>query len=62
MIVGNKSDLAPPPSAPPKAGIPFMTCSAKTGVNVAKVFSSLTHAVLEKIKIGKIDPENVTRK
>jgi hypothetical protein len=46
MIVGNKSDLVPPPNAPPKAGMSFMTCSAKTGVNISKVFTELTHAVL----------------
>lgn len=59
MIVGNKSDLAPPPSLPPKENITFTTCSAKTGVNIAKVFNGLTHNILQRIKSGEIKPENV---
>lgn len=59
MIVGNKSDLSPPPTVPPKEGITFTTCSAKTGVNIVKVFNGLTHSILERIKRGVLNPENV---
>lgn len=52
MIVGNKSDLSPAPTIPPKEGITFTTCSAKTGVNIAKVFNGLTHKILTRIKNG----------
>ena len=56
MIVGNKSDLASSPSASPKENIPFIPCSARTGLNVGKVFTGLTHNILQKVKEGKIDP------
>jgi hypothetical protein len=62
MIVGNKSDLAPPPTVSPKEGITFTTCSAKTGANIAKVFNGLTHNILKRIKSGEIKAENVHHK
>jgi hypothetical protein len=59
MIVGNKSDLAPPPSTSPKKELLFVSASAKSGSNVERVFQGMSKLILEKIKSGKIDPEKV---
>lgn len=59
MIVGNKSDIATPPASSPKKELPFLSCSAKSGSNIGKIFEGLTKIILEKVKTGRIDPEKV---
>lgn len=60
VLVGNKLDLVKsPPNKSPKPEFSFFTTSAKTGANIAKLFSGLSQRVLDKIAQGKIDVDNV---
>ena len=39
-------------------GLEFLESSAKTGLNVEKIFQKLTEKLLQKIENGDIDPKN----
>jgi 50S ribosomal subunit-associated GTPase HflX len=60
VLVGNKLDLVKsPPAQSPKPQFPFYTTSAKTGINITKLFTSLSQRILDKIEQGKIDVDSV---
>jgi small GTP-binding protein len=59
VLVGNKLDLVKPPARSPKPQFPFITTSAKTGANISELFSGLSQRVLDKIRTGKINADEV---